>query len=146
LDNRYLKLNYSQPSYNAYKISGHINHMTETLVKPDTVLDTPGELAWLTPEYVRGNGWRPVPDEWMQEPRYPFRQERTPFGTLPCRSSEEISPGDVIIFDCYGEREEGGRAGTDRFFVVTAEYIEQCRQGKESLMPNGVVVSPPSRN
>lgn len=96
------------------------------------------KFPWLTEDYVKKNAFHlePFTIEEMEK-RKPLFLKHRQWGNIPCKSRDEIRVGDIIIFDEYEE--------TDRFLEVDYEMIQEYWQGKDNLLPVGVIVHPPGK-
>jgi len=102
-------------------------------------------LPWLNESYVRENGFVPDIQHSLDDMAGSnIRFARTAFGDMPCMPRTEITPGDIVIHDCFTERFIKGEFSTDRFYRITEDDIQEWLDGKRDLLPVGVVVHPPA--
>lgn len=105
------------------------------------------EFPWLTEDYVKKNAFHSEPFSVEEmEKKKPFFLKHRQWGNIPCKSRDEIRVGDIIIFDEYEEKNTGQENfETDRFSEVYDEMIQEYWQGKNDLLPVGVIVHPPGK-
>lgn len=118
--------------------------------KPQEFLNAP----YLTEEYIKENGWYPVPDKWFsgEAPKNlvysPFFNQDdkgkiykiTEFGEIPCRGRSEFREGDILIMQDYK-----GSDISEKFIKLEKRHLDAYEKGKWDLLPDAVVVHEPTK-
>lgn len=105
------------------------------------------KFPWLTEDYIKKNAFHSESFTIEEmEKRKPFFMKSRYWGNIPCKSRDEITVGDIIIFDEYEEINVGqDDFETDRFSEVDYEMIQEYIRGSNDLLPVGVVVHQPRK-
>ena len=128
----------------------HIKNNKKELKVPE-FLNAP----YLTEEYIKENGWYPVPDKWFNNqapeklPYSPFFEyddkgriyKKTEFGNIPCRGRSEFKVGDIMIIQDYR-----GPDINEKFIRLEQEHIEAHERGQWDMLPDAIVVHEPENS
>lgn len=110
------------------------------------------DAPYLTEEYIKENGWYPVPDKWF-EGQAPEKlsystffeydekgriHKKTEFGNIPCRGRSEFKVGDIMIIQDYK-----GPDITEKFIRLEQEHIDAHERGQWDMLPDAIVVHEP---
>ena len=128
----------------------HIKNNKKEFQAPE-FLDAP----YLTEEYIKENGWYPVPEKWFEgeqpsslhnSPFFELDEEeriyiKTEFGEILCRGRNEFKVGDIMIM-----RDYKGPDITEKFIRLEQEHIDNFAKEKEDMLLDAIVVPEPENS
>ncbi len=109
---------------------------------------------YLTEEYIKENGWYPVPDKWFNggAPKNlvysPFFTQdnkgkiykTTEYGEIPCKGRSEFREGDILIMQDYK-----GPDISEKFIKLEQRHFDAYEKGKWDFLPDAIVIHEPKK-